>query len=175
MLKGFLLGSVIAISYFVFYLISHLGLFRPVQFTEESRASYFVIFKEHTGSYNQVSEVISNVEREIKSKKLDCAKTFGQYLDDPNLTDEDRLRSWGGCISDHPYPDGIPDFRTAEFPAQKYFVAHFDGSPAVGPWKVYGNAKREMDQRRLTPRGETIEIYTLGGSSISTEYLFPLR
>ena len=174
MFRGFLAGAVFAIMLLVFFLVRHLGIFRTVTFDEEVRGPYYVTFQEHTGSYYQISEVISKIEAQIKAKNLDCAKTFGEYLDDPSQVDEDRLRSYGGCISENPYP-AIPGLQSAEFAKQKYVVARFSGSPAIGPWKVYSGAKRYLDQRRLVSRGETIEIYTLNAGSISTEYLFPLK
>lgn len=173
MIKGFLLGSLFAGLSLIAYLAVHLGFFEPVRITEEIRGPYHLLFEDHRGSYFKIAELIDRVERDVKSKNLDCGKTFGEYFDNPSEVDEDRLRSRAGCLNENPYP-ATPPYQSAELPAQKFVVAHFNGSPAIGPWKVYPKAKAYIEQHHLNRRGESLEIYSRSGESISTEYLFGL-
>jgi hypothetical protein len=115
------------------------------------------------------------LEQQARENRLDCAQTFGEFFDNPKEVDEDRLRSRGGCISHAPFPN-IPDgTETDRIPEQRYVIAHFSGSPAIGPWKVYPKVQAYIESHRLHTTEEAIEVYTPKDDSIETTYLFPLK
>lgn len=175
MIKGFLIGLLIGGLCFSAYLIHHLGFFKPVTITEESRGPLYLLYRDHIGAYYKISEVISQVESVARQNSLDCQRTFGEFLDNPHNADEDRLRSRGGCISTEPFPNVPEGLLTSQKPPQRYVVARFLGSPAVGPWKVYPKALKYVQDHRINIAEETIEIYTLNDDRISSDYLFPMK
>ncbi len=176
MIKGFLAGILISFGLLVAYLAFHLGFFDSVSIAEGTRGPYHIIFQDHKGAYFQISEKISDVEKHAKEIGLECAKTFGQFFDDPRSIDEDRLRSRGGCISERPYPKVPEGSLAGEIPQGRFVIARFSGSPAIGPWKVYPKLQQYVNEHRLaSPAPGSIEIYTLQNDSFSVEYLLPVK
>jgi effector-binding domain-containing protein len=175
MIRGFLSGLLMAIVLTVIYLIIHLGLLQPVTIKEEVRGPFHILFRSHQGAYYQISEIIMKVEAQAKENSLDCDQTFGEFFDNPKEVDEDRLRSRAGCISRAPFPQ-IPDGDDVDqIPEQRYVVAEFSGSPAIGPIKVYPKVQEYAEAHRLHRTEEAIEIYTAKNGSFETIYLFPLK
>ena len=175
MIKGFLSGVVLIVSCVITYLIFHLGLFLPVQINEETRPDMFILFKDHIGPYHTVAELISSVEVQAKRDGLDCSMTFGEYFDNPDNVEQDRLRSRVGCISNKPYAKTPLELKTDKIPTRRYVVGYFLGSPAIGPWKVYPKIKKYLSEWKIAREDNAIEIYTMTDESINTEYLFPLK
>ncbi len=106
---------------------------------------------------------------------LSCARTFGEYLDNPEAIDQDRLRSRGGCVLSTAYQGKLPDgMHYEERPANRYVVGRFTGSPSIGPFKVYPKIFAYLDSQRLKSTGTNLEVYTVNGEEVSTEYLFPI-
>lgn len=157
------------------YLYMHLGLAKPVDITTEDAGPFVFLFKEHMGAYHEIGKVITEVERWAIAQNQPCSKTFGEYLDDPSLVDQDRLRSLGGCIvpvkPEVPLPEG---FSVKEMPRQQFVVARFSGSPAVGPFKVYPKVHSFFAEKRIKAPTSNLEIYTVNGQQVNTEYLFVL-
>ncbi len=135
----------------------------------------YVIFKDHVGAYHKVADDIVAVETEVKKLGLDCSQTFGEYLDNPDEVDQDRLRAHVGCVSNKPYGKAPPEMKTDKIPERRYVVGYFLGSPAIGPWKVYPKIKRYLSEWKLAHQESTIELYTISANTINTEYLFPLK
>ena len=175
MIRGFLTGLLLVIVTTIFYLTFHLGLLKNVTIKEDVRGPFHVLYQEHRGAYFQISSVIMRVESQAKQENLDCLEAFGEFFDNPKEVDEDRLRSRGGCMSHAPYPHVPKGNETDRIPEQRYVVAQFDGSPAVGPWKVYPKVQAYIEEHRLHATDEAIEIYTPKNGSIETTYLFPLK
>jgi AraC family transcriptional regulator len=73
------------------------------------------------------------------------------------------------------YGQNLESFVAGTIPKRKYVVAHFSGSPAIGPWKVYPAIMEYLEVHRLSGEGSSIEIYTINGDAIETEYLYPLK
>lgn len=173
------------VSFLVFFSVTagflyfRLGAFKPVELQlVESATSMTILYKKHQGPYHEIIQTINEVENWAKSNGVDCPETFGEYLDNPAATDPDRLRSHGGCIINNlppQSPDGF-NIRTIEF--KQYLQARFDGSPAIGPMKVYPKAQEWFRQNpNLSFSGTTMEIYKIlpGGEEMQTTYLFPIN
>jgi DNA gyrase inhibitor GyrI len=175
MIRGFVTGVLAVVIALAIYLTFHLGLLKSVEINQVSRGPLYLLYRDHRGAYFKISEVIAQVETLAKQNKLSCLQTFGEYFDNPSEVDEDRLRSRGGCISETPYNQAPGDLQIATMPEGKYVVAKFDGSPAVGPWKVYPKVQEYVQNQRLKMKRESFEIYTLNNDSIATEYLFPME
>jgi len=175
MIRGFLTGAVIGCFALVTYLAFHLGVFKDVEIKEEVRGPYYVLYQKHTGPYFQISEVITKIEQTVKQASLPCDLTFGEYFDNPKEVDADRLRSRGGCLSRENYSQTPEGLELDHLPEQRYVVARFSGSPAIGPWKVYPRVQAYLEERRLHAMEESIEIYDLKNDKLTTEYLFPLK
>lgn len=159
------------------YLIYHLGALRRVEVQVADSPTMYFLFKDHRGPYHLINEAITEVENWTKAKGVPCPQTFGEYLDDPQLVAEDRLRSRGGCTSSNPIqvaelPAG---FKISERAPAKFVRAEFSGSPAIGPWIVYPKLKEFITQQNLKTEPVTIEVYTVHpNQSMTTTYLVPI-
>ena len=154
------------------YLYFYLGIYRPVSVTLEPRGPFYLVFKPHLGPYHQILPVIQDVEAWAAEHKLSCQTTFGEFLDDPQSVDEDRLRSRAGCVLKAPLAVPPADFEYQQRPERTYAVGHFDGSPAIGPYKVYPKVQKFLNDQRLKSTSPVIEMYTVSGEDVVTEYLF---
>lgn len=173
-LRRIILGLVAAAALLVAYLFMHLGVSKPVLISLEKRGPYEFLFKNHLGAYHKIVGVIQDVEKWAAERNLSCPQTFGEYLDDPQGVDEDRLRSHGGCILKARLDSPPPDMQTQSRPERLYAVGRFEGSPAIGPLKVYPKIRQFLIEHRLTSASPVIEIYTVNGSGMTTEYLFAI-
>lgn len=174
-----LLPLLIALIVFVSYVLSYLGYFKPVLIEEKTAPAMHLLYKEHSGAYNKIAPVIEDVEHWAAANKIDCTKSFGYYLDNPDVIEEGRLRSWGGCIIDpnSALPPTLPEgFKTAELPEHKYVVATFEGSPAIGPQRVYPRVFDYIEKRRLKAAGPVLEQYVIHSeTSMTTTYFFAVE
>ena len=156
------------------YLYWYLGASKPVEVGLEKRPAMHLLYKQHVGPYHTIVKKNEEVEKWAGEHNLRCPQTFGEYLDDPQAVDEDRLRAHGGCVMPNELSSIPPDFQQQIRPERLYAVARFSGSPAIGPFKVYPKLRRFMEDQRLKSSSPVIEIYTVNGSQVSTEYLFAI-
>lgn len=175
LLRSFLIAILLVIITVAVWLFYYLGAFKAVDITETERGPMKMIYKDHTGSYHKIVSTIEQVETWAKANNVDCTESFGEYIDDANVVEEIRLRSRGGCIVKD-FPPNLPaDFKTREIPLKKYVQAIFEGSPGIGPIKVYPKAEAYMKERGLVMDGAVIEIYVIHSEkAMTTTYLFPL-
>jgi effector-binding domain-containing protein len=155
-------------------LVIYLGFYKPVDISVERRGPLHLLFKSHNGAYHEIGPTIREIEDWAMNHHLACDKTFGEYLDDPEVMDQDRLRSRGGCILNSEPPILPANFQYEERPRLIYVVGRFSGSPAIGPMKVYPKIKRYIAEHHLKATGAVIETYKIDGQNVETEYLFPL-
>lgn len=164
---------------FMGYMMLHLGAFKPVLIEEKTRSAFQIITKAHFGAYHKIVPVILDAENWAKEHSYDCHMTFGEYFDDPEKVEEGRLRSRGGCAMEK-LPEGIekqlPEgYEIDQIPERQYVVATFEGSPGIGPMKVYPKVHEYIEKRRLSLNGGVIELYEVKGpKAMTTTYLFPL-
>jgi DNA gyrase inhibitor GyrI len=184
MIKWFLgtvLGVVLGISG---YFLVHLGAFKSVLITEKTLGPLELIYKDHMGAYHKVSPLISEVETWAKSKDLNCTRTFGEYFDDPRSVEEGRLRARVGCVVDK-IPENLQsemtaaELKTVVIPEGKYVTAVFEGSPAIGPMKVYPKIEDYFAAKGLHENvfsSSVLEIYVVHSeTAVTTTYLFPIK
>jgi len=168
-------GLLLAIAIFIVYRV---GYFNPVNISSGNQGPFFFVYKVHRGPYHKIAPVIDSVEDFFKENQLPCPLAFGRYLHDPNTVPHDRLESHGGCAFPSPSPAlqeliKKGEFETDEVPKKEYVVAHFEGSPSIGPLKVYPYVKEWMDKYGYKLESPVIEIYqTTGEDSVHTRYLF---
>lgn len=174
-LRSLLIAVLLVIITLGVYLAIYLGAFKSVDVSEINRPAMKMIYKDHTGPYHKIVTAIEEVETWAKENDVDCTESFGEYIDDANKVEEARLRSRGGCIV-RIIPKDLPEgIHAREIPPRRYVVATFEGSPGIGPLKVYPKAEEYMKERQLVMDGAVIEIYVIHSEkSMTTTYLFPL-
>jgi hypothetical protein len=180
-IRYFLLPLLIAIIVYVGYLLFYVGAFKPVLISEKEAGPFFYLYKEHTGAYHKIVPVIETVETWAKEQKIPCTLSFGKYLNDPSSVDEERLRSIGGCLVSEEeskalaghLPEG---FKLEAQAPQKYVIAQFEGSPGIGPMKVYPKVFQYIEEQRLLREEWVLEIYEVHSQeAMTTTYHFPLK
>ncbi|MEK6774645.1 MAG: GyrI-like domain-containing protein [Bdellovibrionota bacterium] len=164
---------------FVIWFTYNVGFFQSVEIREEQMGPLSLAYKDHVGPYHQIIDAISAVEAWAKEKKIPCKKTFGEYLDDPQIVEHERLRSLGGCVIETPPSDlasGLPaDIHLKEIPQKNYVVGLFRGAPMIGPFKVYPKMEEYFHNHQLQKGTSIIEIYEMANEKdLLTKYLFEI-
>ena len=157
---------------FVIYI--YLGGFQPVSIKVGFFGPKSLLYKTHIGAYHKINKSITEIEKWSKKNGYDCQTTFGQYLSDPKTTQTEYLKSYAGCVIYHT-PAQIPSiYQTKQLPKTRSVIAHFNGSPAIGPWKVYPQVKEFIKDKGLISKNYSMEFYHLKNKTLTTTYVFPL-
>ncbi len=208
--------SVLVVFSVVLSIMFRLGSFKPVVVErKQNNGPLVVLMRDHLGAYHKIAGLITEVETWARVHGEPCTITFGQYFDHPEQTDEDRLRSRGGCVLSNPEkveelkkligdepkanptatsspadsgvtaaagsPAAVASARSAGLKIETIeisdaLVAEFDGSPSIGPLKVYPKAFEMMKQLDLRSSGAVVELYeVLGEKTGRTKYFFPIE
>jgi len=161
------------------YLFLYLGAYKEVVARVEIYPTLHLVYRDHTGAYHKIGEVLQEMETQAKKLGLNCSKTFGRFLDDPQTTDPDRLRSQVGCVLETSIANQKlqqMDAKYLEIPSQKYIYGRFQGSPAISPFVVYPELLKLAEENRLSTKAKNIEIYEIDrDQQVTTEYLLPLE
>lgn len=179
-MKWIVLSLLTFIFWVGLYLYIYLGFSKPVEISFTTSPEMVMIYKEHFGPYHKINSVIVDVEKWLDDQGIQCDSTFGEYLDDPNEVSEDRLKSYGGCLfekgaeklSQLERPEEIK-FKVT--PSKKAIKASFDGSPAIGPFRVYPKINEMVRDQRLVRDGGSVEVYVVQGSQMTTTYYQPVQ
>jgi AraC family transcriptional regulator len=170
-----LAGFFSLIAFFALGLLIKLGWFKPVSIDTKEMGPFVFVYQDFVGPYHKTQTAIQLVEDWAKKNGETCELSFGQYLDNPEIIEEIRLRSRGGCIVQNS-PSSLPEnFKVLSLPSQKFVVAEFSGSAALGPQKIYPKVDEYFAQARLNKGDYVLEIYKLiSEREMSTTYLFPI-
>lgn len=187
MIKHTIYALGIGMLIFTLYLFQYTGAYKSVSVAlDNQRGPYTVLYKDHVGAYHHTVSSIQEVETWAHSEGLKCRLSYGEYLDDPNVVEEGRLKSRGGCLIDPLVPEELltfervknslpPDIKADVIPQTRAVVAIFNGAPGIGPLKVYPKANDFMTANSLKKKGAVIEIYEIFDSkSMQTTYLWPI-
>ncbi len=175
------LRHIVSVTFFLIlcligYLAFYLGAFKPVVIDMGEFGPFHLVYKKHVGAYHKIVPVIEDVERWVKSQNEPCKLSFGEYFDDPKSVEQERLRSNGGCIVSTPMAQLAPDIEQKDLAKQFFIRAQFDGSPAIGPYKVYLKANDLMAEKGLIPNGPVYEVYEiLPDQKMKTVYYFSVK
>ena len=174
-MKVILSATALAILALGLAMAVRLGAFQGVELSEKEDGPFRLAYLPHVGAYYKIVPVIQKVEEWAKAHGEPCARSFGEYVDDPRSVDEDRLRSNGGCVLDRE-PAALPDgFKFKTLDRRLYLTARFRGAPSIGPYKVYPRAASWMQERGYSQDGPTIEMYrVISQKDVETVYYFPL-
>ncbi len=168
-------------------LITHLGVFKSVKFHEASLGNLQFAYLNHIGPYHKIVGTLEEVEDFFLKAKLDCSKSFGRFIDDPKLVDENHLKSQVGCKIEQKISNSDLNFLKANnikilnLEPQKYIKAEFAGAPSIGPFKVYPKITKWIKKNNKSLSGPIIEVYKRDSlqknkdKKITTSYLFPVK
>ena len=172
-IRYFVLPLLLVLGIYAAHVLNYVGAFKPVIISEKKTGPFLMIYKDHTGPYHKIVPIIEEVEQWAKSHGLDCPLSFGEYLDNPDTTEEGRLRSRGGCLVSE-IPSNLPEgFKSQIIPEKSYVTALFEGSPGIGPLKVYPRVFDYFEENRLARSESVLEIYEVQGpQKMVTNYYF---
>lgn len=162
----------------IIYLFFHLGAYKDVKFELYNPTQpIFLVYKNHIGAYHKIVPTIEEVEKWVKTQNEGCNQSFGEFIDNPQVVEQSRLRSLGGCVVSKVFNNNLPEgFYFKELAPQTFLKAIFEGSPAIGPYKVYGKASEWIEKNGYVLNGSTFEFYTIhSNTAMTTEYLFSIK
>ncbi len=152
-----------------------IGVFKKVEIVDSRWGGINAIYTEHEGEYHKINRSIAKVEDWANENSIACIVTFGEYLDDPKETEASNLRSHAGCLLETLPNIDIP-FKTKNFPNKRALIVDFEGSPAVGPLKVYPKIDKFVQDNKLEFSGNPIEVYTkISEGRYSIKYVFYIQ
>ena len=187
MIKHTLYAITLGFILFFLYLLQYTGAFKSVVINQDQRGPFTLIYKEHIGAYHQIVKKIEDVEKWAQENGLKCRLSFGEYFDDPNIVEEGRLNSRGGCLIDPIASEEMeifdklkdhlpPEFKSENFQETKAVVALFTGAPSIGPLKVYPKAQEFISENHLIKKGSVLEIYEIfNKKAMQTTYIWPIQ
>ena len=176
-IAGVFLGFVFLIVFILF----KSGMFKPVIVEQGSRGPFIAVYQNRLGPYHLGSSTLFDVEQTLKKQDFICRHTFGIYIDDPNDTEAERLRSELGCLFDEKYKDQLAQITSDPslklnlkyIDMKNYVIGSFEGSPALVSFKVYPKMKEWAEQNRYTLKPQVLEIYEVKSSNkVKTSVLF---
>lgn len=169
------LGVFISIGTFLFF---RLGVYKSVKLEQVENVELRLLYKSYQGPYHKILSTIQDIEALAKTKDIPCTKTFGEFLDDPKTKEENNLQANAGCFLelDPVKTEFGENVHYRKDPPGKYLKATFEGSPAIGPFKVYPKALDWFQKEDRTFSVRVIEVYQINeDQSMLTEYYFPLQ
>ena len=178
-MKYALVFVVVCVISFGLFLSNYLGAYSKVDISDSNQGPFQTVYLDYMGPYHKISKQLEKVENYMKSQGAPCGRTFGEYLDDPQVVEEARLRARAGCIV-QAVPQNLPEGLKADIiQPRHYVVAVFTGSPGIGPLKVYPKVNTYMNEKTLKQKGAVIEIYEIHSitekNAMTTTYLFPVE
>ncbi len=183
MIKTIFLVFVAMIVTFAIAVYVHLGAYKVPKVGMKMAPAMTLLYTTHVGPYNEVAPLMDKVQQWATEHNLTCEKTFGEYLDNPETTDQRRLQSRVGCVVDSRFAPKDLDKIVATGPYKiekrlpgRYLWASFDGSPSIGPFKVYPRMRKYARVHHLKTAVASLEVYTVQGSqSMTTDYYIAIQ
>ena len=168
--------------FLVFWLVLILGAFiltqmgcekkaeekKPYEILTKSTEKVTICYLEHTGPYDQVGALFSQLGEYAAQKQL-TGDMVGIYYDDPATVPAESLRSEMGMV----VPEGfVPDsgYGVQEIPARKVVYAILKG-PYAEIAKEYPNIFKWMEEKGYKISGPVMEIYLEAGPDVPPEQL----
>ncbi|MFH1369091.1 MAG: GyrI-like domain-containing protein [Elusimicrobiota bacterium] len=177
MLKYFL-GALVLIGLGVVLFLGYAGFFHNVAVTEGVAGPYTLVYQKASGPYQNCAKPMDEVYKWLKDNKIETAKGFGIYFDNPQTVPQDKLRYIAGCIVDDKTKlKGLKtDFIIKNFKATKSVIAVFPFkntmSIIAGVMKVYPAITKYAAGKKLPPNA-VMEIYDTPGKTIT--YVMPVE
>lgn len=173
--KWIMAGIIVSFMGLGVYLYYYLGMNKDVHLEGPKRVELWLLYKEHRGAYHKISPTLNEVEKAALDASIPCLDTFGLFLDDPQTVDEDRLRSELGCLLNEGISDPPEGLKVKQWNPDQVIHLKFEGSPSVGPFKVYPQAKEWFEKNRKAMSLEALEVYSLSPKGkLTTHYYFPV-
>ena len=181
---GTIAGVFLGFLFIILFVLFKSGSFKSVEIEKAAIGPFVAIYKTRLGPYHESSTTLYEIENLLKDKQLLCIQSFGLYLDDPNETEADRLRSELGCLFSEKYKDQLEllasdpslGLSTKYLDTKNYIVGTFEGSPALVSLKVYPKINKWAEQNRYNLKKEVLEIYEVKSSDkVKTSVLFEIQ
>lgn len=178
-LGGTLAGVFLGFFILIVVVLYRSGTFLPVDIEKVTLQPQVAIYNSKLGPYHESSETLFKVEKILKDDNILCVKTFGLYIDDPDKTDADRLRSELGCLFGEEMKNSLTeiaeknDLDVKYLDTKTYISGKFRGSPALVYLKVYPKLRKWAEENRFKFKDEVFETYEIKSKDkvLTTVYL----
>lgn len=159
----------------------HAGVFDKINFLEENRGPYTLVYKEYRGSYSTIGYRINDVLKLIKSdKNIKVNGGFALFYDNPHQSPADSLRSICGIFTDSlvsvKTPLKIAEYKetyciVGKFPLRSFFsyiTGLYKFYPALEKYcKVKGIHLNSPVMELIDTKNKTI-LYVISTSNIAS-------
>ena len=176
-----ILSAVVVIVLLLTAVYAYYGGFSKIEIKEESQGGEVFVFEEAVGDYSQTPDITNKIYYSLLNDfKIETTKGAGIFIDNPQNTDKNKLRSELGCLLDAPADSATmvkisEKFKIKALPEGKYLVTEFPFkgtmSVFVGIIKVYPAIMDYVEKNNYKQQPLT-EIYDTPGEK--TIYRMPL-
>lgn len=188
-MKTLLFGIVVFIFATLIWGVVNLGVFKSVELQAGSGngiQKFDLLAVATTGAYYKINDILVDLETWAHANGIDCQATFGLFHDDPSFVEEARQRADVGCVILQDQVETVTEKIQQEslqkkHPARmiqltteenKTLAAQFNGSPWLGPYKVYAKAQTYFHDHQIPFNFPVMEIYHTKDTPPHTNYLF---
>ena len=160
--------------------LAYMGVFSTPTVTEQIIGPYTLVYEEYTGPYSGSGKVIGSVYSALKKDKIETLKGFGIYLNNPNNTAPDQLKSLLGCVLEEKDLGKVrqikKNYKVMKWEAKDCLVTEFpirnNLSYMIGPMKVYPLLNKELTAKGYK-MGRALELYDM--PAMKTLYIFEIK
>jgi DNA gyrase inhibitor GyrI len=177
-LKWFLIVLVVLVLAAAAWL-AYMGVFSTPKVSVQKVGPYTLIYEEYTGPYSDTGKVIKKVDEACRAAGIVTTKAFGIYLNNPKVTEPNKLQSEIGVVlADKDLAKARALRKTLKvkvWPASDCLVAEFpvrnDLSYMIGPLKVYPELNKALEAKKAK-LGAALELYDMPAKK--TLFIFQL-
>ncbi|HTY13918.1 MAG TPA: GyrI-like domain-containing protein [Candidatus Omnitrophota bacterium] len=160
---------VIALAVFLWYM----GAFSAPKVTERKIGPFLLAYEEYTGPYSGIEAVMKRVDLALTAQGIKASRGFGIYLNDPNTTSPDQLRSELGYVieeKDQALANKLgKEIKLTKWAAKNCLVAEFplrnNLSYMIGPMKAYPELSKAFKAKNYK-MGGCMELYDMPAGKI---------
>lgn len=169
---------IVFISIIVLFLsvYAYFGGFKTIEFEEKNAGGEMFVYENVTGSYRQSPVVMDSIYYALLNDfGIEATKGASIYYDNPQLVEEENLRSEIGCLLDTPVDSILiaklsDRFKVKALPEGRYVIGEFPNkgslSVIVGILNVYPALDKFINERRYKVNGPITEIYDVPSKKI---------
>lgn len=175
-----ILISVLVIFLILMGFLFYMGFFKSIEIKKSKTPTMILVYQKAIGPYPEVADEMNAIYDYLSEEKIDTAKGFGIYFDNPEEVEKEKLRAAVGVILPEENKDKIvkimKKYNVQIFPEAKALYAEFPYKNTLsymfGPMKVYPKFMDYMKENEIKPNA-SIEIYDMKNSKI--EFYIPTK
>ena len=134
------------------------GGFNNVDIQAGEAGPYTYAYMEQKGDYSKLTDLVTEVEKELRGQKIEAGLPVTMLLDNPDVVDVGKRRGRVGFL----IPAGsrvYPPLQMETIPSRSVLIARVDAGSLIAPGKAYAALHAYQQARGQGILMPTLEIY----------------